>query len=333
VSDDLHLDDGVSRAAPPLWVTASPWLRVGATFIDAAFLGLLLSAVHRVVLTLVPGAPLMSLVAVLVAQWLAGCTARQTVGKCCLGLSIVAADGSPGQLGRHCLRALLKSAWWMLGLVGLLLLAFAPWSIVVFLLAAWAAHPLCMLARRDHRALHDVLSGTMVAAGHERRKWHVLALTPAVLVLTLVAWGAGVGSVARIYGPFTSESMRPTVLAGDLVLAVRPGRLAVGDLVMHRPPPEANLGEKPFLRRVVAVSGEPAPRTPGPYWRNRDKAGPAGRTDLIVPPGHLWVLGDNRRVAVDSDDFGPVSEKLVQGRVVAIVWPPGRIRRLDLPQQ
>ena len=50
---------------------------------------------------------------------------------------------------------------------------------------------------------------------------------------------------------------------------------------------------------------------------------------LVVPPGSLWVMGDNRAVSADSRDLGPVAESHVAGRAVAIFSPVTRIRRLD----
>jgi signal peptidase I len=47
----------------------------------------------------------------------------------------------------------------------------------------------------------------------------------------------------------------------------------------------------------------------------------------VVPPGMLYVLGDNRVDAVDSRQFGPVSLAAVVGRVDARLFPvPGWLR-------
>ncbi|RUS18388.1 peptidase S24/S26A/S26B/S26C [Endogone sp. FLAS-F59071] len=46
-----------------------------------------------------------------------------------------------------------------------------------------------------------------------------------------------------------------------------------------------------------------------------------------VPPGHVWLGGDNMSNSTDSRLYGPVPLALVKGRVFARVWPePGWIR-------
>ncbi len=42
---------------------------------------------------------------------------------------------------------------------------------------------------------------------------------------------------------------------------------------------------------------------------------------VVVPSGHLWVMGDNRGNSADSRVFGPIREDNVVGRAVVRVWP------------
>ena len=58
---------------------------------------------------------------------------------------------------------------------------------------------------------------------------------------------------------------------------------------------------------------------------------------VIVPAGHLWVMGDHRG---DSDDSryhtsdaggGAIPEDQVVGRAFLIIWPPSQIRDLPIP--
>lgn len=50
--------------------------------------------------------------------------------------------------------------------------------------------------------------------------------------------------------------------------------------------------------------------------------------EIVVPPGHYYVLGDNREYAQlgseDSRVFGPVPGMAIAGRATAVVWPPKR---------
>jgi signal peptidase I len=60
---------------------------------------------------------------------------------------------------------------------------------------------------------------------------------------------------------------------------------------------------------------------------------------IIVPPGRLWVMGDNRAISDDSrghmfsgfPDNGTVPENEVVGRAFLIIWPPSQFGDLSIP--
>ena len=97
---------------------------------------------------------------------------------------------------------------------------------------------------------------------------------------------------------------------------------------------------------VVDLSrGEPKDRVETAAVENKGKSegegkgcGPAEEQDradlclIVVPPGRVWLRGDNPRNSTDSRQYGAVPIALVEGRVVAKLWPPremGRIRVLE----
>lgn len=108
----------------------------------------------------------------------------------------------------------------------------------------------------------------------------------------LAAALAGAAAVVRRI-VVTGDSMRPTLLPGDRVLALRRRRARAGDLVVVADP---RLPSRLLVKRVVAV-------------------GPVGFT----------VEGDAPAASTDSRAFGPVPE--VWGRVVYRYAPRKRAGR------
>lgn len=69
--------------------------------------------------------------------------------------------------------------------------------------------------------------------------------------------------------------------------------------------------EKLLAKRVIGVQGDTIiPRDPK---YPKEKA--------LIPRNHLWVEGDNQFHSIDSNNFGPVSQGLVVGKVTNVIWP------------
>jgi signal peptidase I len=153
----------------------------------------------------------------------------------------------------------------------------------------------------------------------------------AVLVCALGVLRTYVAGPVRI----SSQSMEPTLYAGDVVLVdrreVELGDLVRGDLVTFRVP---GSGEE-MLKRVVALPGDSVATIDAvlhvndrpvvePYVDFSDWEG-IFSARVVVPAGHVFVLGDNRGASVDSRDYGPVPVAALDGQVLIRVWPPVRV--------
>ena len=142
-----------------------------------------------------------------------------------------------------------------------------------------------------------------------------------------------------------ASSMEPTLKLGDYFMVrmdyyprKRPKQ---SDIVIFRFPSDHS---KDFIKRVVAVEGqefeiqdkkvfvdnqkvaEPwaihrSPETTPATQSPRDNLGP-----IIVPKGHVFVMGDNRDFSFDSRFFGPVDVREIKGRVLYIYWAADKKR-------
>jgi signal peptidase I len=146
---------------------------------------------------------------------------------------------------------------------------------------------------------------------------------------------------------------RDRILVNKFVYRLNPVRR--GDIIVFRAPEEAaGPGQqKDFVKRVIGLPGDriqirrgegvyingrllaepPGVPTPNYSWPINGLGRP-GEDPYLVPGGCYFVLGDNRNNSRDSHawvdaDGRPhpfVEEERLQGKALAIFWPPSRIR-------
>jgi len=173
-------------------------------------------------------------------------------------------------------------------------------------------------------------------------------------VALLVVWPVRTFVAQAYYIP--SASMTPQLQVNDRVVV---SKLAYdlhdtrrGDIVVFDAPPGLPIAPdrasapirfirrlfqpstQEFIKRVVALPGEKVEAHQGrvfvngrplvePYLPPGTATQPFAPT--VVPPGRLWVMGDNRSNSEDSRVFGPIRRSTVVGRAVARVWPVRRM--------
>jgi len=165
-----------------------------------------------------------------------------------------------------------------------------------------------------------------------------------------------------------SVSMEPSVLRGDFLTADKryaclacKYRIEQGDVAVFANPNDRTVL---FIKRIVALPGDRVQIQGTEVRVNGDLLGPAGadpaavavtergrdgrewrvrwdptrpnfnNVDVVVPPGEVFVLGDNRSHSVDSREFGTVPMQDVVGRARQVWFSAGeggiRWRRLGL---
>lgn len=162
------------------------------------------------------------------------------------------------------------------------------------------------------------------------------------------------GTLARVNG----DSMQETLATGDVLLLLKyPRWLRAwglptpyprrGDLLIFKGPADSpysyesvwGLRHRPYnVKRALALAGDTVAIQDGQVILNGQPLAESYASEgflrdqpaLTVPPGKVWVMGDNRRLgsSLDSRVYGPVDLRDVAGPADLRLWPrPGPIRR------
>ncbi len=165
-----------------------------------------------------------------------------------------------------------------------------------------------------------------------------------------------------------SGSMEPTLKIGQRVLVNRIGTHFngphVGEVVVFHPPKDAEHEICGPIPHMVSLGGAacsaPEPEHAGVNFIKRVVAGPGDVISILeghvtrngkpekdsyiracgnsqecnfpkpikIPPGHWFMMGDNRGESDDSRFWGPVPTSWIIGGAFATYWPPDRIGTL-----
>lgn len=154
-----------------------------------------------------------------------------------------------------------------------------------------------------------------------------------------------------------SGSMRMTLIEGDRLMVNKLGYGAKvpftakrfpgyktwerGDIIVFVYPEDP---KRDFIKRLIAFEGETVEIRTGDIYvndalitqaniKNRYYyyGGKYGLEDqkIIVPDGHVYVLGDNSASSSDSRVWGFVPEENIIGKAAFIYWPPKRVGLLE----
>jgi len=194
------------------------------------------------------------------------------------------------------------------------------------------------------RGLVDRLGRPPIAMLDEEIAWHgrrksyrraalgiLVSLVAAVAVIIIVTnlWVA----VLQVDG----SSMNPALRMNEIVLVVRKSNSGRNDVVA------LTRSDKAYIKRVIAVSGDQVDiREDGtvsvngealrePYVAEQSLGSCDIGFPFQVPPGTVFVLGDNRASSMDSRDsrFGTIAREQIVGRVVCRIWPLKRLGRIS----
>ncbi len=177
---------------------------------------------------------------------------------------------------------------------------------------------------------HDATDGQQPSAA-----WVLFRELLETIVLSLIIFLL-IRQVVQNYR-IESHSMQPNFYEGEFILvnklAFKLGEPERGEVIVFHNP---NNTDEDYIKRVVGLPGdtieihgqtvyvngeifeEPYPLMPFRAGLNSDV------DPTVVPPGQLFVMGDNRGNSSDSRAIGSIPEELIVGQAWLRVWPLNR---------
>ncbi len=148
---------------------------------------------------------------------------------------------------------------------------------------------------------------------------------PAILIALLI--NVFVGQATRVEG----QSMEPNLHSNQRLVVEKMSYRFHGpqrfDIVVMRLPSQ---GDELLIKRVIGLPGETVEIRDGHVFVNGQvleeplavgDTRPGRQSSVVVPPLHVYVLGDNRNHSNDSRNFGPVPIENIIGRAWLTYWP------------
>lgn len=178
----------------------------------------------------------------------------------------------------------------------------------------------------------DVTIPSQKEATTSPQTWrHMLFEITEMVIFSLVAVGILFACFFRTAG-VEGASMETTLQNGDYLLLYRffytPER---GDIVVvNRYHEDSTRVERPLIKRVIAVAGDTISVTSDAVYLNGEKLdepyvhyknNPTMPTEITVPEGKLFVMGDHRDESKDSRMIGFVDVDDVMGKAVLRLMP------------
>jgi signal peptidase I len=160
----------------------------------------------------------------------------------------------------------------------------------------------------------------------KKRRWWLLAIPGLVVAAALIRFSM-VLVVLYVVQPvrIAGTGMMPTYRDGDRVL-LRKFDLSIerGDIVAFHYPGDLS---KTFVKRVIGLPGERIAVRGGrsvvngveldePYLDEAFTRRSPDTEEVLIPDGHVYVIGDNRDHSNDSRIWGTLEMRLVYGEVL-----------------